>query len=127
MDAFHLLEAEWHLELYVGGCIGIVGEFVVVVETVVLGSEAKCLMPCHATLLPLVKPLELCAWLHEELHLHLLKLTHAEDELTGYYLVAEGFAYLRDAEWHLHATSLLHIEVVDKDALSCLRTQIDSA
>ena len=81
--------------------------------------------PSHATLFPLVKPLELCAWLNEELHLHLLEFSHAEDELACYNLVAEGFAYLRNSEWDLHASCLLHVEVVDEDALCCFWAEVD--
>ena len=125
VDAFHLLEAEGHVELDVGGGVGIVGQLVVVVEAVVLCAEAQVLMPLHAGLLPLGEPLELGAGLDEELHLHLLELAHAEDELAGHNLVAEGLTYLCDAEGQLHAAGLLHVEVVDEDALSRLGTQVD--
>ena len=127
MDTFHLLEAERHLEFHVGGSVGIVSQLVVVVETVVLSTKTECLMPCHATLLPFLKPSQFCARLHEELHLHLLKLPHAEDELTRHNLVAERLANLGNAERHLHASRLLHVQIVHEDALSRFRTQIDGA
>ena len=41
-------------------------------------AHAQCLMPSKANLLPILKPLHLCTWLAEELHLHLLELTHTE-------------------------------------------------
>ena len=124
VDALNLLEAERHTELYVGCSIGIVGQFVVVVEAVVLCSEAESLMPLHARFLPAWEPLQFGAGLNEELHLHLLELAHTEDELAGYYLVAEGLANLRYAERNLHSAGLLHVEVVHEDALSRLGTQI---
>lgn len=73
---------------------------------------------------PIFKPLHFRAGLAEELHLHLLELTHTEHKLAGHNLVAEGLAYLCDAEGQLHAARLLHIEIVHKDALGGLRTQV---
>jgi hypothetical protein len=64
-----------------------------------------------------VVPLHLGAGLDEELHLHLLELPHAEDELPRDDLVAEGLAGLRDAEGDLHARALLHVQEVHEDAL----------
>jgi hypothetical protein len=57
------------------------------------------------------------AGLDEELHLHLLELAGAEDEVAGRDLVAEALADLADAERRLLARRLLHVEVVDEDAL----------
>ena len=124
VDTLHLLEAEGHVELDVGSGIGIVSQFVVVVETVVLCPEAQVLVPLHAGLLPLGEPVELCTGLDEELHLHLFELTHTEDELACYNLVAESLAYLGNAEGKLHAARLLHIEVVHEDTLCRFRTEI---
>ena len=100
------------------------GQLVVVVETVVLGAESQCLVPCHTRLFPLREPVELGAGLHEELHLHLLELAHAEYKLACHNLVAEGLSYLCYAERYLHSARLLHVEVVHEDALCRLRTQI---
>ena len=61
----------------------------------------------------------------EELHLHLLEFTHAEDELAGNDLVPEGLSDLRDAERQLHSTGLLDVEEVDEDALRRLRAEVD--
>ena len=124
VNALNLFETEWHVELNVCCCIGIVSKFVMVMETIVLCSEAKVLMPLHTCLFPLGKPIKLSARLDEELHLHLLKLTHTEDELTRYYLIAECLTNLSDSERKLHATCLLHVEVIDKDTLRCFRTKI---
>ncbi len=127
MYAFHFLEAERHLEFDIGSGICIESELFVVVETVVVCSETKCLMPFHAGLFPFVEPLHFGAGLHEELHFHLLELAHAEYELAGNNLVAEGFSYLCYAERYLHAAGLLHVEVVDEDALCRLWTQVNLA
>ena len=59
------------------------------------------------------------------MHLHLLELAHAEDELTCDDLVAEGLTNLCDTEGDAHAAGLLDIEEVHEDALSRLGTQIN--
>ena len=125
MHAFHFLEAEGHLELDVAGGVGIVREFLVIVEAIVLRAEAEGLVPGHAAFFPVGKPIQFGARLDEELHFHLFELTHAEDELTGYDLIAEGLTDLCDAEGDLHAAGLLHVEVVDKDALCRFGTEVD--
>ena len=125
VDTLHLLEAERHLELDIGSGIGIVSQLVVVVETVVLCTEAQSLVPLHTGLLPFREPLQLRARLYEELHLHLLELPHTEDELTGHNLITESLTDLGNTERNLHTTSLLHVQVVHEDTLSRLRTQID--
>ena len=127
VNAFHLFEAEGHTELDVGSGVGIVCQLLMVVETIVLVAHAQGLVPLQAMLLPVVEPLHLRSGLAEELHLHLLKLTHTEHELACHNLVSEGLSYLRYAEGQLHAARLLHVEEVDKDALSRLRTQVDAA
>ena len=81
-------------------------------------------MPGHALLLPRLEPLKLRARLHEVLHLHLLELAHAEDELAGHDFIAEGLADLRDAEGQLHAARLLHVQVVHEDSLGRFGTQV---
>ena len=124
VDAFHLLETEGHLELDVGGGVGVVRQLVVVVEAIVFSPESQCLMPRHAPLLPCFEPVELRAGLHEELHLHLLEFAHAENELPRHDFVAERLSDLRDAERQLHATCFLHVQVVHEDALRRFGSQI---
>ena len=122
--AFEFLESEGEVELYVGGCVRVVGEFLVVVESVILVPHAEGFVPFHAGFLPLLEPFHLGAGLAEELHLHLLELAHTEDELAGDDLVAEGLTYLGDAEGNLHAAGFLHVDVVHEDALGGLRAEI---
>ena len=62
---------------------------------------------------------------HEELHLHLLELAGAEDEVAGRDLVAEGLADLGDAEGRLLAGEAEHVLEVDEDALGGLGPQVD--
>ena len=127
VDAFELLEAEGEVEFYVGRRVGVVGELLMVVETVVLRAHAEVHVPLHAVLLPLAEPFHLGAGPYEELHLHLLELPHAEDELAGHHLVAEGLADLGYAEGNLHASGLLDVDVVHEYALCGLGAQIDLA
>src|SRR5204863_2501744 len=70
---------------------------------------------------PLVDPVAVPAlrvgrW-DEELHLHLLELAHAEEEVAGGDLVAEGLPDLRDAEGRPPPGQLQHVLEVDEDAL----------
>ena len=108
VDTLYLLEAEWHLKLDVGSSIGIVSQFLVIVITVVLITHTESLVPSQTNLLPIFKPLHLSTRLAEELHLHLLELTHTEYELTGYNLVTESLTNLTDTEWQLHTAGLLN-------------------
>ncbi len=125
MDTFHLFETEGHEELDVGSGIGVVRQFLVVVETVFLVAESECFVPTEAELLPVLEPFEFLARTHEELHLHLLELAHTEYELPCHDLVAEGFTDLRNTEGHFHASCFLYIEEVDEDTLCGLRTEVD--
>ena len=81
-------------------------------------------MPFQACLLPVFEPFEFLTGTHEELHLHLFELAHAEDKLTGHNLVAESLANLCDAERYAHTSGFLNIEIVYKYALCCLRTEV---
>src|SRR5690606_2046679 len=62
----------------------------------------------------------------KKLHLHLLKLTHTEDKLAGYDFISESLANLRNSKRNLHPCSFLHIQEIDKNPLSCLRSKINS-
>ena len=61
---------------------------------------------------------------HEELHLHLLELARAEDEVAGRDLVAERLADLGDPERRLLARELQDVLEVDEDPLRGLRPQV---
>src|SRR5574344_1235827 len=125
MDTLHFLESERHLKFDIGSGIGIMGQFLMIVETIIFSTETKSLMPFHTDFLPFREPFHLSTRFNEELHLHLFKLAHTEDELTGYNLITESLAYLSDSKRYLHTACLLYIQVIDKNSLSCLRTQIN--
>ena len=63
--------------------------------------------------------------LDEELHLHLLELAHAEDEVPGGDLVPEGLPDLRDPERDLATCRLLHRREVHEHPLSGLGSEVD--
>ena len=90
-----------------------------------LGADAVLVVPLQPRLLPVVVPLLVVAGLDEELHLHLLELARAEQEVAGRDLVAERLADLRDAERHLLARRVEHVEEVDEDPLRRFRPHED--
>ena len=93
-------------------------------ETILIITQAHGLVPSQTLFLPLLKPIQLSSGLHEELHFHLLKLTHSENELTCHDLVSKGFSRLRNSEWDLHPSGFLHVQVIDKNSLSGFWPQI---
>ena len=125
VDAFKLLESEREVELDIGGCVGVMGELLVVVETVVLGSHTEIDVPFHTVLLPLAEPFHLGPRTAEELHFHLLELSHPEYELAGDDLVAESFSDLGYSERNLHTSGLLDVEIFHEYSLGGLRAEID--
>src|SRR5439155_6673 len=90
-----------------------------------LRPDAQTPQPLHPLLTPELEPLEVRARLDEELHLHLLELARAEDEVPGRDLVTERLPDLRDAEGDLLPRRLHHVQVVHVDPLRRLGTQID--
>ena len=125
VDSLQLLETEREVELDVGRGVGVVGQFLVIVETVVLGTHPEVDVPFHAVLLPLFEPLHLGARTAEEFHLHLLELSHSEYELSCDDLVSERLSDLGDTERNLHAARLLDVEIFNEYSLCRLRTQVD--
>jgi hypothetical protein len=104
-DAFELLPANREQVLEVGGRARVVRQLVGVVRahTEVRRPQPEIEMPVHALLDPVAVPLLGVGRRHEELHLHLLELADAEQEVAGRDLVAEALADLRDPERRLHA------------------------
>jgi hypothetical protein len=115
------LEAE--LVLDVDGALRVVRQLLLrVLELPQLRRvDAEVDVPGEALVDPALVPLPRPRRLDEELHLHLLELAGAEDEVAGRDLVAEALADLADAERRLLARALLHVGVVDEDALGGLR------
>ena len=91
-------------------------------EVFLLNSQP--VQPVAAESAPVVKPFKVGARFAEKLQLHLLKLTCAEGEVAGGYLVSEGLAYLTYAERHLFARGALDIFEIYKNTLRGLRAQV---
>ncbi len=121
-----LVAAELEAVLDVSGALGVVGELLlrVLVPPHVLLAQAETGVPVPALPHPVLLPLLVLARLDEELHLHLLELTGAEDEVAGRDLVAERLAHLGDAERRLAARSGLHLGEVGEDALGGLGAEV---
>ena len=82
-------------------------------------------VPVDPLLEPVLEPPRRLVGRHEELHLHLLELARAEDEVAGRDLVAEALADLGDPERRLLARELQVVLEVEEDALRGLGAQVD--
>ena len=87
-------------------------------------AQAVAPVPRDALVDPVAEPLLRLGRRDEELHLHLLELERAEDEVARRDLVAERLADLRDAERRLAPRDLGDVLEVDEDALRGLRAQV---
>src|SRR6185503_8442169 len=96
VDPLELVPAEWELVLDVVGVFGVMRELIgtVLMPAQLLFPNPKFLDPRQPLRAPELEPLVLAARLHEELHLHLLELTGAENEIPWCNLVAERLADL---------------------------------
>src|SRR5690606_37667113 len=99
-------------------------QFLMIVETVILLTQSERQMPLQPCIFPILVIFHLLARTHEELHLHLLELPHAENELTGDNLIAECFSGLSYTKRNLHPSALLHIEEIHENSLRRFRTKI---
>src|SRR4029453_18641990 len=81
-------------------------------------------LPLPALLYPRLVPLLVGPGLDEVLHLHLLELAGAEDEVARRDLVTERLADLRDTERRLFPRRGLDVLEVGEDALRGLRAQV---
>src|SRR5215213_11922630 len=82
-------------------------------------------MPLEPRVDPVAVPLVRLRRRDEELHLHLLELERAEDEVPGRYLVPERLADLRDAERRLLAGVLKRRLEREEDALGGLGAEVN--
>src|SRR5574344_2265215 len=124
MNTFNLFKPERHFELNICSGICIMGKFLMIMETIILSTEAQSLMPFHTRLFPLCEPLHFGTRLNKELHLHLFKLPHTENELACNYLITESLAYLSYSERNFHTSCFLDIEIIYEYTLCCFRTQV---
>ena len=115
--------------LDVHGALGVVRALLrrVLEQAQVLLLHAQAGVPALPRGDPVVVPFLVGAGLDEELHLHLLELAGAEDEVARGDLVAERLADLPDPERDLLPRGLQHVAEVDEDPLRGLRPQVGQA
>ena len=125
-DALKFAPAPREAVLDVVGVLGVMGQLVRVVtpEAQVLGTDAVLRVPTEAFVEPRLQPLVVGARLHEVLDFHLLEFAGSEGEVARRNLVAEGLAYLGDAEGELAAGGREHVGEVNEDALGRFRSQV---
>ena len=125
-DALQLVPAPGEEELHVGRAAGVVRELalLVVAQVELVGRDAELEVPVHPLLEPVLEPLLGVGGRDEVLHLHLLELAGAEDEVLRRDLVAEGLADLGDAEGRLLARRAEHVGEVGEHALGRLGAQV---
>jgi len=121
-DALEFVPAPRIDELHVGRTARIVREvlFGVLVQTELLGGDTQVEVPGEACLNPVAVPLLGVGRGDEVLHLHLLELAGAKDEVLRRDLVAKGLADLGDAEGRLLSHRREHVGEVREDALGRL-------
>jgi hypothetical protein len=90
----------------------------------VVGADPQVGVPAHPLLHPQLVPFLGLVGGHEELHLHLLELAGAEDEVAGRDLIAKRLADLGDPEWRLAARELQDVLEVDEDSLRGFGPQV---
>src|SRR5215211_1061769 len=90
----------------------------------VLFFETEAQIPVEALLDPVLVPFGIRAWLHEELHLHLLELARAEYEVARCDLVPERLPDLGDPERYLDPAGLQDVLEVDEDPLRRLGPKV---
>ena len=126
MDPLQLLPPEGELVFEIHGGLSVVRQLVRAVRVLpqLLGTDPDPVVPLEPLLEPVVEPLVVAAGLDEELHLCLLELAGAEDEVPRRDLVAERLAQLRDPEGHALPRGLLHVQEVHVRSLGRLRPQV---
>src|SRR6266436_2573734 len=102
----------------------LIGRVLSLAQMVCLDSELG--VPVESEIDPVAIPLLffLAIGTDEKLHLHLLELARAENEILGGYFVAERIALLRDPERQLDALRIHDVLEVRENSLRSFRTQI---
>ena len=117
---------EGEFEFEVGGCVGVVREFlgIVVTEFKTLLFDAETQQPVFAELFPVCEPFEVGTGLAEELEFHLFEFSYSEYKVSGSDFVTERFTDLTDTERNFHTGGTLYVEEVYEDTLCRFGTEI---
>ncbi len=126
-DPLELRPPDREQVLDVAGGARVVRQLVGIVrpQAQVVGADAQVHVPVHPLLEPVLEPPDRLVGRDEVLHLHLLELAGAEDEVAGGDLVAKALADLGDPERRLLARELEVVPEVQEDALRGLGPQVD--
>ncbi len=125
VDALDFLKTNREVIGDIVGILRIMGKLVVVVPLEVLLSDTVLEIEGPAVLPPVLKNRVVASRLAEVLHLHLLKLAGAEDEILEDDFIAEGLTDLGDSKGKLHAVGLDDVLEICEDALAGLRAQVN--
>src|SRR5439155_25865703 len=98
--------------------------FLMIAQAQAIFGNAQRMPPLHALRLPEFIPFLRFIRMAEPLHLHLLKLARAENEIPRRDFIAKAFSNLRHTEWDFHARGVDDVLEVQEDSLSSFRAQI---
>ena len=98
--------------------------FRVLEESQVLRLDSEVGVPAVSLINPVLVPFFVRSWIDEELHLHLLKLARAENEVSRCDFVAERFTDLPNSERRFLPCSAGNVGKVDEDSLGRFGAQI---
>src|SRR5205823_6241050 len=125
-DSLELRPADRILVFDVARALRIVGALLraVLADAQLAPPQAVPEVPAEPFVDPVAVPPLRVVRRHEVLHLHLLELAHAKEEVAGSDLVPERLADLRDAERRSPPRELQNVLEVDEDVLSRLRAEV---
>src|SRR5258706_13849271 len=125
MNTLYFFDPNGEIILNITGRIRVMCKLDVIVKTIFFFGKTKTQMPVQSFLFPVFIPFFLCSGTNKELHFHLFKLTHPENELPCYDFIPESFTDLCNAERNLHPPGLLYIQKIDEYALGCFGSQVN--
>ena len=121
-----LCSIEFKLIFNIDGALGVMRQllFRVFKETQTIWIDSKIGVPSQTSVDPILVPLFIGTGNYKIFHLHLLKLTSAEDEVTGSNLVTEGFTDLTNSKRWLFTRCGRYVFKVNEDSLRSFWAQV---
>src|SRR5690625_7441258 len=95
-------------------------KIIMIIESHFLCRKTQRLVPLHTYFFPVLIPFHFGSRRDEILHLHLLKLLHAENKLTRNVFISGCFTYLSASGWYFFTSCFLIILEYNKYSLRCL-------
>ncbi len=100
-------------------------QFNMIVETVILITQTKRLVPFDSVIFPVLVPFHFFSWTNEKLHFHLFEFAHAKNKLTSNNFISEGFTNLGNPKGNLHSSCFLYVQEIYENTLRRFWTQIN--